>query len=124
MTDSWVIRLGNYTTPPLTSNQRLHWRAEYALKKSLRSAVTLAVKAQKIPPCDSVHVVLVYVPRDRRRRDSHNLVPTVKVAVDALVSCGVLADDTPEYLSESMPVIAEPDPKDPHLRLEITRGKR
>ena len=124
MTDSWIVRIGNYTTPPLTSNQRLHWRAEYALKKALRDAVRVGLWREKVTPCESAHVVLVYVPRDSRRRDSHNLVPTVKVAVDALVSCGVLADDTPEFLSESMPVIAEPDPKDPHLRLEITRGKR
>lgn len=123
MTDSWTIRLP-YTTPPLTSNQRLHWRSEYAIKKALRLAVYGAARDQKIPPCESVHVVLVYVPRDRRRRDSHNLVPTVKVAVDAIVSAGVIPDDTPEYLSESMPIIAEPDRNDPHLRLEITRGKR
>lgn len=123
MADTWTIRLP-YTTPPLTSNQRLHWRSEYALKKALRQAVVLAVKAQEMPPCESIHCVLVYVPRDKRRRDSHNLVPTVKVAVDALVSAGVIPDDTPEYLSESMPIIAPPDRNDPHLRLEITRGKR
>lgn len=123
MTDSWTIRLP-YTTPPLTSNQRLHWRSEYAIKKALRQAVTLAARAQNIPPLESAHIVLVYTPRDRRRRDSHNLVPSVKVAVDALVALGILKDDTPEYLSESMPIIAPPDRNDPHLRLEITRGKR
>lgn len=124
MTDSWTIRLGNYTTPPLTSNQRLHWRSEYAIKKALRQAVTLAAQAQSIPHLESAHIVLVYTPRDKRRRDSHNLVPSVKVGVDALVTLGILVDDTPEYLSESMPIIAEPDRNDPHLRLEITRGKR
>ena len=123
MTDSWTIRLP-YTTPPLTSNQRLHWRAEYALKKALRDAVRVGLWREKVTPCESAHVVLVYVPRDKRGRDRDNLVATLKPCIDGLVDAGIVPDDTPDFVSWEPPVIAEPNPKDPHLRLEITRGKR
>ena len=122
MTDSWTIRLP-YTTPPLTLNGRMHWATKARITREVRGYVW-GTSHRDVPECDSIHVTLVYVPRDKRGRDRDNLVATLKPCIDGLVDAGIVPDDTPDFVSWEPPVIAEPDPKDPHLRLEITRGKR
>lgn len=122
MTDSWTIRLP-YTTPPLTLNGRMHWATKARITREVRGYVA-GMAIYRKPNQQPIHVTLVYVPRDSRRRDRDNLVATLKPCIDGLVDAGIVPDDTPDFVSWEPPVIAEPDPKDPHLRLEITRGKR
>ncbi|WP_244278017.1 hypothetical protein [Gordonia westfalica] len=50
-------------------------------------------------------VSLHYTPRDVRRRDADNLVPTLKAACDGLVDAGLVADDTPDLMTKQMPTI-------------------
>lgn len=50
-------------------------------------------------------VTLHYRPRDNRRRDADNLVPTLKALCDGLVDAGLVPDDTPNYMHKHMPVI-------------------
>jgi crossover junction endodeoxyribonuclease RusA len=64
-------------------------------------------------------VTLTYYPRDRRRRDPLNMSATQKPIVDAIVDWRLVPDDTPEYVDDRLPVIAEPD-GDPRLELVIT----
>ena len=116
----WTIRLP-YTTPPLSLNSRMHWATKARVTREIIEAVRVSVAAQKIPPCEAIHVELIYVPRDRRERDRDNLVATLKPCIDALVRSRVAANDTPEYVSWGPPIIAVPNSKDPHLRLEVTR---
>ena len=123
MADFWTIRLP-YATPPLSLNGRQHWATKARITRELIHAVTVGSWQQKMMPCESIHVELIYVPRDRRARDRDNLVATLKPCIDALVRAGLVPDDTPEFVSWAPPIIAPPDSKDPHLRLEITRGKR
>jgi crossover junction endodeoxyribonuclease RusA len=89
--------------------------------RRVRQDVATLCRVLHIPPCDAIHVQLIYVPRDRRRRDSDGLVATLKPCLDGIVDAGVVPDDSPEYVTWSAPIIAPADPKDPHLRLEITR---
>ena len=124
---SWSIRLP-YRTPPMSMNDRQHWRTKARQTANLRRDVMALAAAHRLPTgLDRVRVQLVYVPRDRRRRDTDNLVATLKPICDALAAgtpkhpgWGLVADDTPEWMSKPEPVIAAPDPKDPHLRLFIT----
>ena len=123
----WVIRLP-WRTPPLSLNDRGHWAAKAARTARVRRDVVALAAAHRLPTgLDRVRVHLVYVPRDRRRRDTDNLVATLKPICDALAAgtgkhpgYGLVADDTPEFMSKPEPLIAAPDPKDPHLRLLIT----
>ncbi|MGH3503177.1 MAG: hypothetical protein ACRDQA_20120, partial [Nocardioidaceae bacterium] len=46
-----------------------------------------------IPHLQRAHIVAVYQPPDRRRRDPANLYPAVKACVDGLVDARVLPDD-------------------------------
>lgn len=124
---SWTIRLP-WRTPPLSMNDRGHWAAKASRTARVRRDVMALAAAHRLPTgLDRVRVQLVYVPRDRRRRDTDNLVATLKPICDALAAgtpkhpgWGLVADDTPEWMSKPEPVIAAPDPKDPHLRLLIT----
>ena len=120
---TWEIRLP-WTKPPLSLNDRSHWRAKAQATAQVRGLTREAVVAAcwgdkvhlKLPP--RVAVLLTYVPRDKRRRDADNLVGTLKACCDGIVSAGLVADDTPDLMLKHMPVIAEPD-GDPRLVLVI-----
>ena len=98
-----------YATPPLTANQRLHWAAKARLTADVRRTAMLLARAAHLPrDCEHVTVALHYTPRDRRRRDPSNLMPTQKAVVDGLVDAGLVADDTPDYVTETSPTIDPP----------------
>lgn len=123
----YVIPLG-FTAPPLTLNDRHHFRKRARLVKAIRVAVWTRGRQLQVKPAQHVHVTLHYVPRDHRSRDADNLVGTLKPAIDALTAAGadrgrvclsVVPDDTPEYVSWSTPVIHEPDEHGPRMWLEV-----
>lgn len=92
--------------PALNMNHR-GWPVRWRLTKAWREATWAA--AVQIPardrkrPASWVTVVLP-VP-DRRRRDPHNLTPTLKAIVDGLVDAGLWPDDTPEFVTTTEPVL-------------------
>ena len=47
--------------------------------------------------------------RDRRRRDDHNIMPTLKACVDGVVAAGLLPDDNHKHLVGPDIRVAEPD---------------
>ena len=91
--------------PPLTLNQRLHWRDKAKRTLVTRDAVTWAVKALRLPTQPHISVQLHYATGDQRRRDQDNLVPTLKVCLDGCVRAGLLVDDTPEHVTWWAPEI-------------------
>lgn len=107
--------------PPLSANQRLHWRAKADRTATVRESVAWRAKQAGVRPQMHVIVQLHYAPQDRRRRDPSNLMATQKAAVDGLVDAGVVPDDTPLFVTELMPVIHEPDggAKRMWLRVEV-----
>lgn len=109
-----------YTKPPLSLNDRGHWSKKARVTKQVRRDVALALRAARIPPTARVTVQLEYVPRDNRRRDTDNLVATLKAVADAVVDAGIVPDDTPRYMAKPEPVIHPANPRDPHLRVVIT----
>ncbi|KGF17384.1 crossover junction endodeoxyribonuclease RusA superfamily protein [Corynebacterium freneyi] len=119
-----------YSRPPLTANQRLHWAAKARITADVRRTTMLLARAAKLPrDREHVTVALHYVPRDRRRRDADNLVPTLKAACDGLVDAGLVPDDTPDQMAKHMPVIDPPQreapgPRGGRLYLTITEGEQ
>lgn len=112
---------GKQPVPPLTANERLHWRAERARKKQTRETVAWRCLEQSLPFCRHITVGLHYTPGDKRLRDPSNLMPTQKAAVDGLVQAGVVQDDNPKFVAEVMPVIHDgPGPRRLWLRIEVT----
>lgn len=126
MSRTWEIRLP-WTKPPCSANDRDHWRVKAGKVADVRAAARYAVACGwsdttgALPNgADHIRVGLLYVPRDRRRRDPDNLVvPLFKALVDGIVDAGIVPDDTPRYVTRDFPVIAEPD-GDPRLILTIT----
>lgn len=116
MSRDWIIQLP-YAKPPLSMNDRMHWRAKAKITAAIRAHV--AEEAQALPACSASEVWLHYVPRDARRRDADNLVPILKACCDGLVDAGVVPDDTPELMRKHMPIIDAPNRADPHLYLVV-----
>lgn len=104
-TRRWVIPL-SFTKPPLTANQRFgHWAQRAKLVKQVRHEACMRARSHKFPAMGKCAVSLHYRPRDSRRRDADNLVPTLKALCDGLVDAGLVVDDTPEFMTKAMPVI-------------------
>lgn len=103
----WTLILPMAT--PMSLNHRdNHWvRADKV--KTVRDATHVLALQAKIPRCNKVAVTLIYTPRDGRRRDPLNLVPTLKACEDGLVDAKVVPDDTPQWLESRMPLIDAPD---------------
>lgn len=116
MTRTWDIRLP-YTRPPLSLNDRMHWATKARLTKEIRAYVREAC-TYRVPDLTRAHVVLHWVPRDRRRRDTDNPFPTLKAAIDGIRDAGVVPDDSSEYVTSAV-VLDPPQPKDPHVYLVI-----
>lgn len=90
-----TIRLP-YTTVPLRSNDRLHWRAKAVQVRAIREVAYLAGRelAERQGPIDwPVVITLVWEVADRRVRDVGASAPTLKAAIDGLVDAGVLLHD-------------------------------
>lgn len=81
----------------LTANQRLHWRAKAERTATLRHLTNVIVPNQEPFPHRVRCIVHVAYP-DKRRRDVHNLMPTIKACIDGLVDAGWLTDDSDQYL--------------------------
>ncbi|MCZ4557967.1 hypothetical protein O4215_20610 [Rhodococcus maanshanensis] len=129
MTEVWMAL--PYTKPPLSLNDRGASRgasfAKAAATRTLREQVVALAEAAGLPRnLDHVTVQLHYRPRDNRRRDTDNLVATLKPIADALTpgkqartvtragktrrlpaqaGYGMVADDTPHYMSKPEPII-------------------
>jgi crossover junction endodeoxyribonuclease RusA len=87
----------------LTMNHRWHWSRRSVVTRCWRSAAMFAAVAQlgagpsarRRPPC---MVRVTFPVAVDRRRDPHNMAPTVKAIVDGLVDAGVWPDDTDTWV--------------------------
>lgn len=101
-----------WKTPPLTQNQvrRLHYRDEAKRKKTIAGEATTSIRRAKTQPMAAAEVTLHYRPSTWRRFDADGLAPTLKAILDALVSCGVLEDDSFRYVPHVGVTILPPQP--------------
>ena len=113
-------RMDRWTKPPMSLNDRMDRWTKARWTKTLRQTAWALAKQAKIPPLGACDVVLLYVPRDRRRRDEDNLTATLKPLADGLVDAGVVVDDTPDFMRKD-PRLGDPDPKRPRLVLIVER---
>lgn len=102
-----------WTRPPLNLNDRSHHMVKARKVKEVRNTVHLLAIAAHLPrDCEHVTVQLHYAPRDERRRDTDNLVATLKPICDALAKgttghpgYGLVQDDTPTWMAKPEPII-------------------
>lgn len=94
-----TIYFGVPRTLLLTANQRLHWAAKKDRTKQLRHLAGTQAKTFKCAPMDSAHCIVEITWPDNRRRDAHNLMPTIKACIDGIVDAGLLPDDDDSHLT-------------------------
>lgn len=94
-----------YDRPPLTANQRHHWRRRARLTAGVRRTTATLTRSVGVPGLGRCSVRLVWTVTDRRRRDVDNLVPTLKACADGLIDAGVVDDDVPALMTKHMPEI-------------------
>ncbi len=102
-----------FTKPPLNMNQRMHWAQKAKITKAIRHEAMVRCRATRIRKANHITVQLHYQPRDNRRRDASNLMPTQKALVDGIVDAGIVPDDTPQYVTETIPLIVSPKKGEP-----------
>ncbi|GAB4582606.1 RusA family crossover junction endodeoxyribonuclease [Nocardia sp. IFM 10818] len=133
-----------WTAPPLTLNQRRASRgAMFAHARKVaevRAKVLQLAESAELPRgLEHVTVQMHYRPRDNRRRDTDNLIATLKPACDALtvgrpagisrkgkpipelLGYGLVPDDIPAHMAKPEPIIHPAERgKGGALWLEIT----
>ena len=83
-----------FRSPPLRSNDRLHWRAKAVKVAEIRLAAKLcAWRDIPVALVGPVAVTFVWVVTDKRRRDAGASSPTLKAALDGIVDAGKLLGD-------------------------------
>lgn len=114
-----------YTKPPLSLNDRLHWRTKARLTKTIRSVVEALARAARLKPVEGhATVTLHYQPRDNRRRDADNLYATVKPCLDGLRDAGVLRDDSADLVTPLVHIHLAVKGEPARLWVTIREGER
>lgn len=96
--------------PPLSLNDRDHWRPKAAKVANARAQARWAIRAARLPAFETVHLTLHWRIPDRRRRDLDNLAATLKPVTDALVDEGRIPDDDWQHVLAATTRIHPPDP--------------
>ncbi|RRQ26295.1 hypothetical protein DK926_18790 [Rhodococcus sp. Eu-32] len=121
-----------WTTPPLSMNDRgasvQAARAKAAQIAQIRSDVYVLARSVKLPRNAGHAVVqLHYRPGTNARRDTDNLVATLKPICDGLAAdtthrtgYGLVPDDTPQFMSKPEPIIHQHRKGHARMWLEIT----
>ena len=96
----------------LNANDRdAHWGRRKKLTDSLRQTAAWLARQQRIPLLERAHVLAVYQPPDKRKRDPGNWYPSYKACIDGIVTdAGILPGDDAKYLDGPDPRLGEPYP--------------
>jgi len=99
-----VIELGRLPDANLSPNKRLHYMELYRAKAAAKQAAAALVMAQGKPsrPYEKAHITITWVAKDKRRRDSDNLLSSMKSYLDGLVAVGLLVDDDATHVGYTL----------------------
>ena len=82
----------------INANHRLHYQARAQRTATIRHLAGIAAQAAHLTPSPRVHIVVHIGWPNRRRRDAHNIYPTLKACIDGIVDAGVIPDDSDRHL--------------------------
>lgn len=82
--------------PLLNANGREHWSKRASGTSTIRMVARNL--SANMPHLEKVKIRGVYYAPNNRRRDTGNLYPSFKAAIDGLVDSGVLKDDSDRYV--------------------------
>jgi hypothetical protein len=124
---SWSFDLP-YTRPPfgLSANDRpKHWGPKATNTAEVRELVFYLTRTTHVPALEKCRVDVVWVVKDRRRRDTDNLAPLLKAIYDGIgsdrgVSARIVEDDAPEFMTKPGATIRYETGCTPHFEVTIT----
>ncbi|AYD89689.1 hypothetical protein D5R93_05835 [Actinomyces lilanjuaniae] len=91
-----VVRLA--ASDVLSLNDRRHWSQAAPRRRAIRQVAAQTAVVGRAPRLRRARLAVEIAFPDRRRRDPHNFMATVKPIVDGLVDAGVLPDDDAAHL--------------------------
>lgn len=109
----WRVRvpLAPSPRPWLNANEREHWGRRKQLSQYYRQAVRSGCRCALVPQLDAAYVMALVSFGSPRRRDAHNVMPTIKACIDGLVDAHVIPDDSDKYLiGPDIRRVLNPDP--------------
>jgi len=116
--NTWTVTVAS-ELPMLNLNQRMHWAKKAQLTKHWRRLAMVNAMAADLPRnLNRVHIVAHVTKPTNRQYDAHNLLPTLKAAIDGLVDYGLIPDDTNRHLIG--PDLRQGGKGDPAIVLTIT----
>lgn len=87
----------------ITSNDREHWAQRSRRARNLRDFgrfhTAKAIGQNQTPIFEKAHCVVHISWPDKRRRDVHNWMPTIKHIIDGCIDAGLLPDDSDAHLT-------------------------
>lgn len=84
----------------ISSNDRgKHWGRKADLTAQWRAAAGWRARQAKVSAMQRADIEVRVVFPNARRRDPHNLTPTIKACIDGLVDVGMLPDDDAKHLT-------------------------
>ena len=106
-------------SPLLNSNDRDHWRVTSPIVKAWRANAEAAALATKLPKgLAKIRIDGQVIKPRAGKYDAMNFYPTAKAIVDGLVTYGLVADDSNEYVQG--PFLTEGGKGEYALTLTIT----
>lgn len=117
MSAEWKLALA-FSKPPLSLNDSdpMTRGARFAKARRIRDVRAHAcdlAEAAGVPTLERFAATLHYQPRDNRRRDTLNLMATLKPLIDGLIDAHVCKDDDRHRCSSPEPVIHDARPGEP-----------
>lgn len=117
-------RSGKMTALWLNTNDRSHWTRRARLARQWRTLALQYARLAKLPTgLEHAHITATIHKTRAGRWDAHNLLPTVKHAIDGLVDYGLLEDDDNTRLTGPDMRAGEPRPQ-ACIILTITPGRQ
>lgn len=111
----------DWKSPPLTENDRMNRYLRARIVRDVRLAGRLAfLPLARTGPHDHVNVQLTWYVPDHRRRDTDNVVPTLKALCDGIVDAGIVPDDTPRYMTKPEVIIEVQPGVKPYIAVTVT----
>jgi len=94
------------TPPSANIFLRWPWQKRERLIEKWHHDVWALCNFSRIYPCEKLHLDCTIYFKDKRKRDPANFVtPLDKLVFDGLTRCGIIADDSPEHLTWSVPIL-------------------
>ena len=123
---TWILELP-YDRPPkgLSANDRTHWAVKSNSTAEVRAQVKYLAIEAGIEPMQRCQVEVIWIVKDKRRRDADNAAPFAKAIFDGLgadkgVSAHLVVDDDPAHMVKLMPRIEYRKNTTPHFEVIIS----